>query len=581
MAGANKWLVRFAVALTAQAAVAVWVGLIAASLGGGLAPFWSGLSLVTGGAVGVAAAWHSCAREMSAWRWPEWLMLLAALLAGARAFFWLTFSNKGELLVLSPVNLGDLSLHLHLMQYFAAGVPFWPESPILTGTPLIYPLGADFYNALLIDVGVPVFRSLTWCGIAATVAAVAALLRWGGWFGLAAFFFSGAFAYLMAINSGRVPSATDAFPWQNLFLTVFVTQRGMLFALPAGLLLLASWRDRAERKAPLLPIWVEVVLYASLPLFSIHAFLAVSIFAAAIFLATRNRRILLTVAAAFVPATLAVLLVTDFFGAASGVSRQIGWMMGEQGWTFWLKNFGLILPLGVGLALFVGSRNFCEERDLEPATARAFVWAACLLFATCCFVSFATWPWDNIKLMLWSWLALAPFLDQLLLQRIMQPFRVVVYVLIFLPGAVALGTGLDGRHGYGLADRIELARIAAATQGIAPTATFAAAPEYNHPLILNGRKMVAGYDGHLYSHGLDYRATLRDLTSIMRGEPDWEEAAQRLQPDFLFWGRREDARYNRFPDNLPLGSPIASGEWGAIYAFPDFAQTQNETNQDE
>jgi len=566
-----------------QAAVSVWLGIVAATLGNGLTPVWSGLALVAGIAAGIASAIHTETEDVKPWGWPEWLMLLVAMLAGARAFFWLTFPSNADLLILSPVNLGDLSLHLQLMQYFAAGVPFWPESPILTGTPLIYPIGSDFYNALLIDLGAPALRSLIWCGLAGTFAAVVALLKWGRWFAVAAFFFSGAFAYLAIVSSGRAPEgidSTDVYPWVNLFLKVLVTQRGMLYALPAGLLLLASWRNRGEAKTALLPVWVEVILYASLPLFSVHAFMAVSLFAAGLFLATRNRKILTTVAASFVPATAAVLFVTGSFAAAGGLSWHLGWMMDNQGWIFWLRNFGLILPLGIGLAVAVFSRSFLEESQADPATTRAFVWISTLIFIACCVASFATWPWDNIKLILWSWLGIAPFLNDVLLQRVMQPFRLVLYGLLFLPGAVALGTGLDGRHGYKLGDRIELAEVAAATRDLPATAIYAAAPEYNHPLILNGRKMVAGYDGHLYSHGLEYQPVMADLDLIMKGDLRWLAAAKRLQPDFLYWGSREQSRYGDFPRVLGLGPPVASGDWGAIYEFPELAPAHNETQQD-
>src|SRR5213078_3005310 len=61
------------------------------------------------------------------------------------------------------------------------------------------------------------------------------------------------------------------------------TQRGLLYAIPAGLLLLWSWRERFFRigernrhRAPL-PFWVELALYASMPLFHFHPFLALSI----------------------------------------------------------------------------------------------------------------------------------------------------------------------------------------------------------------------------------------------------------------------------------------------------------------
>ena len=67
---------------------------------------------------------------------------------------------------------------------------------------------------------------------------------------------------------------------------MFVTQRGLLYAIPAGVLLLWHWREKffrqgaqgqeGRRSGPL-PFWVELSLYASMPLFHVHTFLALSI----------------------------------------------------------------------------------------------------------------------------------------------------------------------------------------------------------------------------------------------------------------------------------------------------------------
>ena len=72
----------------------------------------------------------------------------------------------------------------------------------------------------------------------------------------------------------------------------------------------------------------------------------------------------------------------------------------RTGWNLWvwIWNFGLTLPLSMVLvvALFF-------DRDFE---ARCFVWTASALFAICCLFVFAPWEWDNMKLMLWSWLVI-------------------------------------------------------------------------------------------------------------------------------------------------------------------------------
>ena len=52
----------------------------------------------------------------------DWLMLAVFALSSLRAFLWVVYSRGDEICVLSPNNLGDLSLHLNLIRYLASGV---------------------------------------------------------------------------------------------------------------------------------------------------------------------------------------------------------------------------------------------------------------------------------------------------------------------------------------------------------------------------------------------------------------------------------------------------------------------------
>jgi len=56
--------------------------------------------------------------------------------------------------VLSPNNLGDLSLHLTYIRYLANGAAFWPDNPIFASGPLTYPVGIDLFDSLLKLIGV-------------------------------------------------------------------------------------------------------------------------------------------------------------------------------------------------------------------------------------------------------------------------------------------------------------------------------------------------------------------------------------------------------------------------------------------
>ncbi len=489
-----------------------------------------------------------------------------------RAFLWLVYADGDALIVLSPNNLGDYSLHLTYVRLLANGGPFWPENPIFSGMPLTYPIGTDLLNALLSLLGVEVFRGFIWVGLVASACTLAALWKWDRGFAVAGFLFAGGLfgfaifwrGQLVDYQSDLVWTDGTEVAWKSLPLALFVTQRGLLYALPAGLLLLASWRNRFLGWPDhwTLPAWSEVLLYAAMPLFHLHTFLFLSAVAAVWFLAlARARRHLgWVVAAAFLPASLLVWRITDGFSGPSLLGWQPGWMQGDQNFLiFWLMNFGL-LPILVGTLIY-------ETIVMRQRDAALLLVPALGIFLICCFVKFAPWAWDNTKLMFWSYLMILPVLRRDVLAPMPEPARIVAIVVLFFSGAVSLFGGLSEReNGYPFAVRSELDAVAAALKPIPATAVFVAHPTYNHPLLLNGRLLTLGYPGHVWSHGLDRHDREAAVTSILRGEDGWQDKARALGADYLFWGREEAAAY---PDSTQpwqqSAQLLSEDDAGAIY----------------
>jgi hypothetical protein len=494
--------------------------------------------------IGLGVAWFAI-RASSAeprptlGRW-DWIVFIVFALVSLRAFLWVVGERGNEVFVLSPNNLGDMSLHIHFIRYLASGVPFWPESPILTGAPLTYPLGADLFNSLLELCGVGTFRGLVWVGLAGAALTGFALWRWGGAFATAAFLFNGGLAGFAFFQTGHFDDFQAELVWKNLFLSMFVTQRGLLLALPAGLMLLTSWREEFFRgRRPPIARWLQFVLYAAMPLFSLHTFIFLSAILAGLFLLQAPSRLTLAifVGAAVLPATACVLLVTGNFYSSGGLHLAWTWLPNfypkpeDRGWLMVLKDFGLSLPLGLATVVIA-----VWKKDVE---ARAFVGLASAVFLICCVVAFSRWEWDNMKLMMWCWLVIAPYLWSLVIRPLQGPAQAALCFVLFFSGAASLIGGLDARHGYSIGSRSELASWQAAVKDIPATDRFAAFPDYNHPLILLGRKVAVGYDGHLWSHGLDFGEKMALTKDALRGAVSWEIAAPKLQ---VQWGalRRTD-----------------------------------------
>ena len=97
-------------------------------------------------------------------------------------------------------------------------------------------------------------------------------------------------------------------------------------------------------------------------------------------------------------------------------------------------------------------------------------------------------------------------------------------------------------------------------------ARIATFPTYNHPVLMQGRKVVLGYPGHLWTQGFNYSDEEKRLSLLMRGAPDWREQARHLGVRYLFWGREEKTAYRG--GTHPWESEalaVANGTWGTIY----------------
>jgi hypothetical protein len=613
---------NFLAALLYAVSSSTLLAVLLAFLRGGLNPAIAAYSLGFGALVASCSFWRDrfatpTAKPPRGW---DWGAIAAFTLISLRIFLWLVFRDGDSIKVLSPNNLGDLSLHLTYIHYLASGVPFWPDNPIFTGGKLTYPVGTDLFNSLLLLIGADPLRSLIWTGLAGSALTGVALWRWGRGFALFGFMANGGLAGFALYSTHQLSDFQGELAWKSIALSLFATQRGLLYALPAGLALLISWRARLfgdDEEEWRLPLWGEVLLYASMPLFHIHTFLFLSLMLGAWFLmhASARRELLRIVGISLVPATALVLLITGMMHGAHVLGIKMGWMWDDEtfkGWcdqhwghssrflmgaTFWPLNFGL-LPLFVIALCWMLLREkfyacaagrsfremialcwstFCDIfeypwtilREMEVAWDPGIVFPALFAFLVCCFVKFAPWEWDNTKIMIWAYIAILPTLWTRVIMRWPEWARALACFALFWSGFVSTLGGIDQTHqGYEIATRSELTDVAQAVRRIPISERFVGYPTYNHPLLLCGRKMALGYLGHVSSHGLAWETPAREVASLMNGDADWRQCAADLHVRYLFWGKPEreceDYRLSSEPwkDECRI---VASGPWGDIY----------------
>lgn len=503
-----------------------------------------------------------------------WCLLVLAAIFVARAGLWLAWELNGNLYVGSPYNLGDFCLHLTHVNHLLKPVPFWPDNPISGGEPLTYPPGMALWHVLLVWLGMPVLGAFSLATLLGLSLGVAAAWRWGRAVGLAVLLLNGGIAGWAILGTAEWTDYQADIAWKSIPLTMLVTQRGFLYALPAGLWLMNRWQRcfvQGRRELN----WFDAWIYGTLPLFHLHTFLALT---ACMFtwvlINPERRRVVLHGLAAAIPATALGWLVTGG-GANTGVSGPAwGWFDPEGagiGKALWL-NFGpwmILLPCAV---LLLG-RRLCL-RHAGKAEREAALWiipgVGLLLFSLVW--KLQPWAWDNTKLMLWGWLAAAPCVWRLGLRHVPDWVRFPAGALLFGSGLVTLIGGMRfglKTGGYRIASTMEIAAAALARDALPAGTVVAAAPAYNQPLLLAGQGVVLGYDGHLWSHGIDYMDRLELLDTLMNGEPGWEEAAKRLQVRHLYLGNMELQVY---PEPSPAWSIDATivheDRAGTLYKLP-------------
>ncbi len=510
-----------------------------------------------------------------------WTIIMASiyLLISLRGFLWLIFKVDDFVKIISPNNLGDISLHISFIKYFANGVSFWPDSQIFAGGKIRYPIGIDLFNSLLLLAGVDLIQGLIWVGLLGSIATLIALFVWGRAFTVAGFIFNGGFAGLEFFSNFILIDYQSQLAWKNIFLTMFVTQRGLLYAIPVGLLLLSSWRERfvsSEKKSSKqLPSWVEVLLYSSMPIFHIHTFIILSLLLGIwlIFLSMDNRiKILKLLGFSFLPASLLIELIAISSNATSSIYIKWGWMQGKDGFIpFWLYNFGIFWPLVIPIfiqscGIPIKSKFFVLNLSDDIKQSRFFILPAVFLFILFSNVMMAKWEWDNCKLLIWPYLILLPYIWKNLVSKLSDNFKYIVCSLLFFSGFICILGGFTSPRGYDLYRHSEIVATQQIVKELPIENRFAAFPAYNHPLLLCGRKVVLGYPGWIWTHGYDLENHSTKLKKLMMGEEGWQSIAKELGVNYIFWGFREENEYKDSTKPWQTSSKvITSNKWGTIF----------------
>jgi len=532
-------------------ALSALMGCVGSLVVGHLVPAISALSLVVGFS---GALWLSREWKLNFKLQPVSLpvfFLYALIVVGIYFHSVFLFYIKGDnYWIQNNFNLGDMSFHWSAIRSVAKGMQFWPDNPIYGGYRFRYPFGMDFINSLFENLGIKISLHLPVVTLLMLLVILLTLHSVGGTLLVfAVFFSSGFFNYLGANVNWDYSQLQSGVDFKNIFLTILLTQRGFLFALPAGLLLYrvvqkyfaGEWRPSFTEKIIIGIIW------GALGFFHLHTYFFVSMYLGLWILWKRDLKNWLW------PLGIAIVLGFPFVGNAlvpeAGTNSLIHWNW--RGWnrppevgfvTYWMTNMGFWI-VAVIAALIISARK--KNWNQFVPTAGAFVFL--ILFS---FLILAPWDWDNIKLIVWCYLFALMGLTDFLWEQRSRAFRALVCFTL-IPGFLVFVRSLPMySHGIEWASERELnkAEVLLANRDVNEAVMIT--PAYDHPVLLLGHKLFMGYPGHVWSHGYNYQPRERLVNQVYDGD---EAAVNSLPKDQVHWiysGPLEKRRENLlFPSN--------------------------------
>ena len=551
----------------------------------------------------------------------RWAFIYFLFYAGAAIVMWLVFDRalleKPQGLYTGVLNnYGDLPFHISVITRFAYGQNFPPEDPTFAGARFTYPFLTDFVSAMFVRAGASLRNSMFIENWIIGVALVGVLHRFGlnllrnrtaailtpvlvilnGGFGWWMLFSdvnktdAGVFQVLSHIQHSYtiLPDVTQGWRWGNAVTSLLVPQRGFLLGIPLAVIVFTQWWTAmhtksvpptvagGSKKRPNPPanaggtdlisrrMIAAGFVAGLLPLIHAHSFIAVMGVGGV--LALINIRRWRDWLGFFVVASVisGPQLLWSTHGSAVSTKAFIGW---EFGWGhgdenivwFWIKNTGVFIPLLI-LALLWKTDRYLVSRKLLY-----FYLPFTLCFIVPNMIKFAPWIWDNVKILLYWWIASAPIVA-LLLARLwngdlwQRGIAVCLFVVLTLAGALDVYALVTKQGEYEEFDRDGVTFAEMIKQQTPPKAMILHAPIHNTPIFLTGRRSLMGYPGHIWTHGIDSGPREADIKKIYEGAQDAPALLAKYGVDYVVVDPQErsvmqvnDAFFGRYREVATIG----------------------------
>ena len=457
--------------------------------------------------------------------------------------------DDGNLYALLSV-WGDYPFHTSIITSFVYRNNFPPSYPQFLHSEMHYPLLMDFYSAVLMKGGLHLRSSIiipnilfqfSFFGLLYSLAYRLTGLKKVGILATLIFIFSGfphglesmGIHFLNPIYAVIMPQRT-AILGLGISFTVYILLFHALFM---------KEDEGKERNPAIKELILAGTLIGLLPYIHAHSFMVtafVSLFLSSFaVIKKRDLKIFL-----FLFAPLILLSLPQIISIRSQVSEDFfvffpGWagenkemIMGFD-WSFFgsfISSVKTVFVLTKFWVLNIGALFFLLPLGFFKAKSelRTFYLPFIFLFFIANFIKFQPWYFDNYKIFI-HWLALTAVLASLAIfwisdflgKRYKKFYALSVASLIIvctLFGAVTHVGMMDGGYMVWSGEEIRIAEWT--RENTAPDSIFLTGTAHNHPIIsLSGRQSVLGFEGWLWSHGLNWSKVMevkRDVIEMYK-----------------------------------------------------------------
>ncbi|MFH0972006.1 MAG: hypothetical protein V1835_05580 [Candidatus Micrarchaeota archaeon] len=511
---------------------------------------------------------------------------------------------------------GDMPFHLGVIYSFTERPNFPPKYPILIDADLAYPFMINFLSAILIKGGLGLFEALLiphaifYFALIAFLYLLGCLLtkkkvvgmalvllflfngNWGGYFALQdAFATNDPLNFLLHppkayshIDPQNVPygfaihEGLFQIEFMNQIFSTFIPQRSAIMGISLSvlfyLLVLLSIKQPDRSK-----LFFAGAILGLLPLVHGHSFLIAAVFspfafAYSMFIAPEKKSALKTWLYFIIPSLLfAIPQIMFMFSQVSGadvIKYRVGWMQTGpitlvDSAVYWLRNFGLILPLALLGLVFA------------PNILRVLAIPAFLFFVIGNFYQLAPWDWDTIKFFgpffMFICLFAAIALGKIIVNRkkVMRAFGFALIFFAVFSGAITLvwwhgdRPVLYWKRDFLIADWIK--------ENTPATAIWITSDAHTHVVpSLTGRQTVLGLRWYLYSHGLDKRKMPQEMDMNRYFQTAECEIPKKYNAEYVFLGPQEESIYHanaiafiNNPKYIPVYDQVLDGQRFRIF----------------